>query len=352
MSVSRKVAMVVAVASLLCSFTGCSKGDTSSTAESSSTSSESAVVGNTQVKEKVINGVEQLRNREDNFLIANEMSMPSGDIYYIEIIDNNLGNAYTEYPVDDSGNLGTVSFYDTSGAQYQLFDWWTLSGKSYTFQLTDEEGGIWYEMPDGYGTSLQSRNVLYLDVLTANAYEFNDGSKLTEDDEEDDVHLYTCKVPSEDVTKAMGIDSLSLYESILNEAVNIDDSATKELCKKYLDELSMNLVYSDGLLTIQMTNGEITGMTLEAGGLGTRMYITKTIANSGDDLEMRDVPDFTGAAKYYDSVKELADYVAQYGSYEEAMIELNKQNASLEEEVNELESTDGSSESENSSEAE
>lgn len=347
----RSVATIVAVASLLCCFTGCSKENTSSKGVSS-TSSSSETVGNTQVKEKILTGVEKLKTREDNFLIANEMSMPNGDVYYIEVVDNKLGNAYTEYPVDKDGKLGTVSFYDEKGAQYQLFDWWTQSGDAYTFQSTDEKSGVWLEMPKGYGTNLLSRNTLYLDVLTANAYEFNDGSNLTEEGADEEIHLYTCKVPSEDVAKAMGIDSLSLYESILNEAVSSDDSATKELCKKYIDELNMNLVFSEGLLTIQMNDDEITGMTLEAGGLGTRMYITKTIAVSGDEVDMRDVPDFTGASKYYDSVKELADYVAQYGSYEEAMIELNKANNQLQQDVDKLKETEGTTSSEVTSEAE
>lgn len=351
MKITKNVLSAIVAMGMLCSFTACTNDEKVESSSNSSTESSSNV-GNTQVKDKITAGVDALKAREGKYLIANEMSMPDGNVFYIEVIDNKLGNGYTEYPVDEKGNVGTISFYDEKNkAQYQLFDWWTQSGNAYTFQMTDDKGGVWMQMPDTYGQILLSRNVMYLDILTANAYDFNDGSDLTGEGE-DKIVLYTCKVPSEDVAKAMGIDSLSLYESLLTDAMKAEDKSTIELCTKYLDELSMNLVFSEGLLTIQMTNDEITGMTLEAGGLGTRMYITKTIAVSGDDIALRDVPNFTGASAYYDSVKELADYVAQYGSYEEAMIELNKMNSELQQEVEDLEKTEGTLPSESETKTE
>lgn len=321
----------------------CNHSKTSLT-ESSFTESSQAVVGDVLSRDKLLEGLNTLKAREDAYLIASEMSMPDGDVFYIEVIDNALGNAYTEYPVDKDGNVGTLSFYSGENTQYQLFDWWTLSGKSYTFQSTDEQGGIWLEMPTKYGEVLKSRNTMYLDILLEDAYDFNDGSDITEEGGAE-VKLYTCKVPSSRVSEVMGIDSLELYYSIYEDAIANNDKPTVSLAQKYIDELNMNLVFSEGLLTIQTTDGNITGMTLEAGGCGTRMYLTKTIALFGDDVKLRDVPDFTGASKYYDSVKELADYVEQYGSYEEAMIELSKINSELQSQVTDLEKTKGTLES-------
>ena len=57
---------------------------------------------------------------------------------------------------------------------------------------------------------------------------------------------------------------------------------------------------------------------MEIGGLGTNLYLTKTVMEE-TDLSLRELPDFeSSVGSYYDAIKVVADKAAQYDSYEEA----------------------------------
>ena len=222
-----------------CCVTACNGGGTDSKSDSE-VSSNVAVVGNSAVKTEVLNAVTALKGKEETYLISTEMSLPESKLYYIEIIDNETGNAWTEYPVDKDGNLGTISFLNAEDTQYQIFDWWTKEGTAYTFQSNvDAEGnGMWVEMPNVYGEALSTRNTMYLDILTENAYEYNEGTTSTLDDGSV-IKLYTCKVPSEAVSEVMGLDSLTIYEGLYADAQAKGDKDAMKLCQHYIDELKM-----------------------------------------------------------------------------------------------------------------
>ena len=63
-------------------------------------------------------------------------------------------------------------------------------------------------------------------------------------------------------------------------------------------------------------------MSLEIGGLGARMYVTKAVVDVRNQ-NVRDTPDFSGAVPVVSTMAELADFVAQYPDYESALSALH-----------------------------
>ena len=123
----------------------------------------------------------------------------------------------------------------------------------------------------------------------------------------------------------MGVGTKGLYGSIVSDYPK--EKNIVNLCKQYLEKLKMDLTFSDANVTIGIADGMVKQLSIETGGLGTRLYYTKTILSKLTFTE-REKPDFKNCKDYIESMRVVADYVANYGSYDEAMEALDSKTAS------------------------
>lgn len=277
---------------------------------------------NTEDKQKIEAGLEKLKNLEQNYIITTTMQAPDGDVSYIEVQTTD-GDSYTEYPIDGDGNLGILSEDVTADTQYVLSDWLSSDG---SFHLVSEKDGdsVFYTLPKTYASRCKSRKYMYLDVMLDRFTEikFDKTIQANIGAGEESLDLYKCKLPAETVKTIIGIGNYGLYESIKTDYA--DNENLVKLCDYYLNDLNMNLTFSDAIVTVGLSNGVVRYLGLEVGGLGTRLYMTKTIITP--DFELRAKPDFSTAVDYTTTIQDLADYVASFDSYEDALNEINKGN--------------------------
>lgn len=250
---------------------------------------------------------------EDSYLVRTVMEAPDGNAGYLEVV--NKGGSYTEYPVDNEGNVSDID--KTDG--YSLVDWVDVDGKSWMLQ-SDESGNVSYiKLPDSYGKTLLSRNVGYFDKMVDS---FTDIQKKSETvsgdigDGNETFTIYKAKLPSSKVKEILGVTTYGLYNSCKEDSKTSD--AVKKLCGFYMDELDMSLTFSDAKVTIAVSDDKIRQITLETGGLGTRLYLTKSFLMKSE-YELREKPDFSEAIDYQETLKNTAELIKDYDSYEEAL---------------------------------
>lgn len=328
----KHIALISCLSAITLTFTtGCSTGGSQ---ESSTIVDEVEsvleTVGSTQatspdeaVKEEVESAIKALDDYQDAYMVSASISMPSETTYYLEVNDEN--GSYTQYSMDEQGNLGKVSYEESNNTNFMLFDWITPEGKGYLVNqnYVKDESSQWLVLPQEYSKSLLSRKSLYLNELKAGMSDFKKGETIQADLGKGDVdlQLYTCTIKSDVVADVIGIDTLGLYEALEAESEAKNDENVKKLTETYIDELEMNLVFSDAKATIGVYEGVVRYLQMEVGGLGSRMKHTKIVLEP-DDTVLYDTPNFESQESYYVSIKELADYVAEYDSYEEAMSDL------------------------------
>ena len=288
------------------------------------------------------NAVKNLENLQDDYQISNVLQAPEGSLCYVEIVNGDI--SYTEYPVDKDGNYGAVSYQDiTEETEYVLTDW--ITGElGYTY-VNDES---WVSFPSSYTKLLKNRDTMYMNLLVSKLKDV----KYVEDTTLDigmgseTMQVYTAKLKSEDVKTILGMNTLNLYKSIKSSS---DDSNIDKLCDYYIDDVDFSLVFSDGNLTLGVIDGVLRYFQLEVGGLGSRLYLTKCVLMN--DVTLRETPDFSNVVKYEDTLKELADYVSGYDSFEDALAGLESDSTESEESTNsDEESSEEVNSDENSSE--
>lgn len=265
-------------------------------------------------KQELQSALEKLQGYEEVYAVTNLLEAPDGDISYLEVVSD--GNSYTEYPVDSDGNLGTVS-YDEANS-YMLSDWLTADGDLYVVSSDDEDNLVSVQLPDSYAKTSKSRDVMFFDYMLEHFSSIEKGDSQTVSGEE--ITTYNCILPAENTKYIIGIGSYALYDSVRKDYA--DDDNVVKLADYYCNQLDMSLACSDANVTVGVDDdGMLKYVSLEIGGLGTRMYYTKAVVTSG--ISVRSVPDFSNSTKYIDTFKESADYYAQYDSIEEGMGALN-----------------------------
>lgn len=296
MSKKKLLCLTLCIGLVLSSLTGCS--------------SDKAESNDADAKKKVESALDSLENLDKTYEVSNVMQAPDGNLCYVEICSN--GASYTEYPVDADGNYGTIAFQDSADVEYVLTDWVTSDGKGYMLTGND----TWVSYPDSYSKKLKSRSLMYFDVIVDKMTGLSFKETVTADigmgDESIDV--YIAKLDSETVGTILGLGSEEIYKSIESST---KDENIKKLCGYYLDDISFTMVFSDANVTIGVVDGVLRYVQLEVGGLGSRLYYTKAILTQ--DVDVRQEPDFSNVDTYESTMKDMADYVANYDSYEEAM---------------------------------
>lgn len=311
--------------------TGCQTNETSSSysdvAEletiSESTEETAPTDPSKAIEDEIDVAIKGLSEYTDDYMVSASISMPADTTYYLEVNDAN--GSYTQYSMDEEGNLGKTSYELADNTNFMLFDWITPEGKGYLVNqnFVEGENSQWLVLPLDYSKALQSRKVLYLDRLRDGMSDFEKGDVIQADlgNGNVDIQLYTCTVSSDIVAEVLGIDTLGLYEALYAESKTKNDDSMAQLMETYISELEMNLVFSDAKTTIGIYDGVVRYLQMEVGGLGSRMTNTRVVLDA-DSSVAYDTPDFSSQESYYVSVKELADYVAGYDSYEDAMSDL------------------------------
>jgi len=270
-----------------------------------------------------------LENLGTDYIISTVMEMPKDNVCYIESVTGE--GVYTEYPLSAEGTYDPVAYEDANATNYYLSDWITPEGKMYITDSRYEQGlsdNLWIEMPDSYAKDTANRKTMYLNWIVPALTEVETFGSIDADLGAGMVNmsLYKAKMPAEMVKKICGVDTLGLYKNMKSD--NKDNTAMVSLLNMYIEELDMSLTFSDATVIIGVYEGAVRYIQIQAGGLGSIMYYTKTVVVQS--FEHRDLPDFAGATMYIDNVKSLAEYVAKYPTYEEAMAAMNKESVATE----------------------
>lgn len=299
----KKLVSLAVVAGLVLSLCACGNGGANADS-----------VGDATAKAELDKAVEGLNNLNQTYIISNTIQSPQEYSSYIEVVGD--GFNYTEYPVDADGNVITDASAD-EGSSYMLSDWMTTD-KFYTYAVNDSDEAGFYTLPDSYMQECKDRTNLYSSIIMSG---ISDVKKTDEPiksdlgDGEKEFQIYEGTVSSEAVTKLMKIGSYDLYKSL---AETYTDNANVVKYGQYMqDELGFNLVFGDAKATFAVADGILRYYQLEVGGLGTRMYISKSIVMSQTDV--RDTPDFSDAKDYVTLIQNVADYVSKFDSYEDAL---------------------------------
>lgn len=269
---------------------------------------------------KVESAFDNLKKLDKTYEISNVMQAPDGNLCYVEICNKDA--SYTEYSVDKDGNYGTVAFQDAEDTDYVLTDWVTKKDKGYLLSGDNN----WVSYPDSYSKDLASRKYMYFDKMIDKLTDLKFKETTTADIGmgEESIDVYTAKVDSETVHSILGIGSEQIYKSVKEDT---DNKNIKKLCEYYLDDISFTMVFSDANVRLGIVDDMLRYVQLEVGGIGSKLYYTKSVLTK--EIDVRDEPDFSSTDTYESTLQQMADYVAKYDSYEEAMKALNESNEKL-----------------------
>lgn len=269
----------------------------------------------------ILSGFNGLKSLDTNYVITNTMELPNESMCYIEV--NTSDGNYTEYPIDENGNYGTIQFNEAENTEYIIYDYLTKDNEVYilngSYNSSDEENDyIWLHMPKSYAEDISSRKYMYVDVMLDYLYNITyEGDMKFDETDSEEVSVYTANIPDFLVKQICGVDTLGLYQNIKND--NSDNEDIVSLMNTYIDSLDDSLTFSKGSVVFGINkDGVLCYMQLSAGGLGTRMYYTKYLVQN-DSIEVRDLPDFSNSEEYIDNITSLADYISSFDSYEDAM---------------------------------
>lgn len=267
----------------------------------------------------------KLNSTYTDYIVTTTLEAPDGDTQYLEV--KHEDTSYTEYSVSDDNEVGTIAYGSSDSITYSLTDWLTKDGKYYVFGSDNDGNSVTYSLPTAYKDLVSDRVMLYANKFVDNALSIEKYDDLTLNlgDGSQTYTSYKVKVPASVVKDVLGVSTYGVYKTIEDDK---DTSANiKKLCSYYLEDLDMNLTFSDANVILGIdSDGILKYACLEVGGLGTRLYYTKAVVATKNS-NVRSTPDFTNAQTYASSLSDLADYVADYDSYDDAVKALNEKSS-------------------------
>lgn len=267
----------------------------------------------------------KLNSTYTDYIVTTTLEAPDGDTQYLEV--KHEDTSYTEYSVSGDNEVGTIAYGSADSITYSLTDWLTKDGKYYMFGSDNDGNSVTYSLPTAYKDLVSDRVMLYANKFVDNALSIEKYDDLTLNlgDGSQTYTSYKVKVPASVVKDVLGVSTYGVYKTIEDDK---DTSANiKKLCSYYLEDLDMNLTFSDANVILGIdSDGILKYACLEVGGLGTRLYYTKAVVATKNS-NVRSTPDFTNAQTYASSLSDLADYVADYDSYDEAVKALNEKSS-------------------------
>lgn len=291
-------------------FTGCGK-----TAEKKETSvsyelEERSVDEN--AKKELLEATAKLK-ASSKYVINNQLTAPDGNAQYIEVVKD--GDSYTEYPVTATGESAE------SSTNYQLNDWLDLDGDAFIL-VGDTTDGKWYKYPEGYGTFLQSRNVMYADIIIPSLVSLKKLDKTDEADIGDGTEeftLYDGVIPASKASEILGASTSKVYESMITKFENEDKYKDEvHLAKLYMQDLAKTLTVSDTDVEFAVDkNGVLRELNFTCGGIGTKLKYFKGVSlkTELEDLEKPAEIDDDNCTSIIETMTELAEFAKDYNTY-------------------------------------
>lgn len=274
-------------------------------------------------KSEIQAAAKKLSDTYTNYIISTNVEFAGNATEYIEVVKGE--DIYTEFSVSEDGGIGEVSYGSSDTISYALADW-THDGVFYSFGHDDDGNSVIYKFPASYATKYAyDREAMWVNRMLEKAISIEpyDDLELTLAGEQETYKAYRIEVPSDVVQNFVLEDSLCVYSAIKDEekkGSNID-----KLCDFYIEDFKLQRAMSDGRVVVGIDqDGILKFMSLEVGGLGTTMYITKAVVDVRNP-NARDLPDFSSAVPLVSTMTDLADFIAQYPDYDSAMKALQEE---------------------------
>lgn len=304
------LSLAICSALALTTATSCSMGS-----KSGETEAQSDYISSIQ------KGIDGLSNFGSPYLISVGAVTPTSASYAIRVVDGD--NSYQQYSYDETAGIGTISYEAAQDTQFMLYDWMTLSGTGYVLNqdyLYDDTQPQWLMLPKNYVGKQGSRRTLYLsDVIDSmKNVEETDPMQANLGSGNVSLTVYEGDIPASEVRGILSMDSIGLYESFLEEAQSEKDDNMISLMNYYIDDLDMDYTFSNAEFKIGIYNDVVRYFEITVGGLGSCMVFTQTVLEMNSELAYA-APTFSNVKDYYESLSEVADYVAKYDSYEDAI---------------------------------
>lgn len=259
-----------------------------------------------------------------NYVIATTSEFAGQQSEYIEVIKGN--DIYTEVSVSDDA-VGTIPYGSSDTISYALVDW-THDNIYYSMNTTDDGQDVVYKFPAVYATKYNyDREALCVRRMleTATSIESIDDLTLDLSTGTETCKAYRMNVPGKTVMEVLSATEYGVYMSIKENEKS--GSNISKLCDFYLQNTERARTYSDAEVVVAIDeNGILKFSSIEVGGLGTYMYITKAVADIRNP-NVREMPDFSSAVPVESTMTEMADFVAQYPDYDSAVKALNEKYA-------------------------
>lgn len=274
-------------------------------------------------KEKIQTALDNLKSYEGDYIISNMLEAPDGNASYLDVKTSN--GSYTEYPVESEDK-------ESDMVSYSLSDWLSSNNKDYYILVTDsEDNTVFAKCPSDYAELCSSRNLMYVDKMIDKFTSIKYMETITANigNGNENIALYRCELPSDVVTEILGIGTLGLYNSIQKNYS--DNKDIQKFCEYYLKDLKMSMTFSDAVVTVGISDNLLKYVSIEVGGLGTRLYSTRALITG--NVEVRDIPDLSNSVDYVTTIQDYASYIASFDSYEEAIKKMNENTSNINEQI-------------------
>ena len=293
---------------------------------------------NMEAVNEITEAYNSLLNGSDPYIIATQADAPGVSTSYMETVLEDK-SSYTEYTITEDG-IGTTPS-DTDIVSYVVTDWFSEDGTLY--QIDSPQEGTFNKMPASFSNFMHDRQLLFVPTILQEAYvvtkEKESISVEIEEGVEDNLTLYTLKIPDTLVRKIVCADTVTLNDCIKSDT---DDKNIIDYCTNLNNDYLKSAIFSDGEVSIAVdTQGRLRYMNMVTGGLGLQLYYTKAVQFDVVEDELREVPDFSSSRDYIQAVvKNVADYAASYGSWDAYVNAMSSSSVNEQEEADTEEEND------------
>lgn len=291
-----------------------------------------------KLKNEILSSIQVLRDN-DHYLISSMDELASDTVYFVNVKD--VDEFYIEYPVDkDTNQIGTLDYGTSLEMSYLLQTLVQADGTVYNFNRDTA-----YKMPVGYADYIKSMDCMFVDKMVETATEIkeSDTIKLTIDGTDWDMRGYELTIPSETVRQVFLCEPEGEYRTLIEQQGA--DSNVGKLCQYYLDQLDRSAQFSDGKVYIGIDiNGCLRYMCMNTGGLGEYRFLTQVVENF-DASSAVDNVDLSAPVDCVLLYSDLAEFVSQYDTVEDAIDAYNKLSLAVSEGETEEETSEAVEES-------
>ena len=269
----------------------------------------------------VAEGIYKLSEIESPYIVATVVSSSSTYQSYFEYVDlenNQITSVVGIHP--EEGYTLEMSEMDENTI-FSVSDYIDESGKMILVGYQDEETKDYtgWELPIGYKEFCDSRAVLYVDTFLGNFETIHKLEDITTDigNGMEKLQIFSGEVKSDVISEMIGVGSTKLYEELM---YSHEDLNLKKLLGWYSNGSRKATACSNGDYTIGLdANGILKLMTVEVGGIGDYLNITKVVITDTSIMDRVEQVVVENPQDYAVEFTEMAEMCAPYNTYQEAI---------------------------------